>query len=157
MRRIVCSDECFHFSEVGSGKTKVILPLLCQLFLSNNAEAHKYFARSGHIKNILIVLVPEHLVADARTQVFRYCLNLNFREDYRVYDDIFALLHQDVQLGESSRLGHNKFSKGLPQKNRSLSLVSTPSKRHLLMIQFATKCNHSDRIFWLWQMRLMTF
>ena len=35
-----------------------------------------------------------------QTQVFRYCLNLNFREEYRVYDDIFALLHDDVQLGK---------------------------------------------------------
>ena len=46
-----------------------------------------------------MILVPEHLVPDAKAQVFRYCLNLNFREEYRVYDDIFALLHDDVQLG----------------------------------------------------------
>ena len=36
-------------------------------------------------------MVPEHLVPDAREQVFRYCLNLNFREEYRVYDDILPL------------------------------------------------------------------
>lgn len=35
-------------------------------------------------------------------QVFRYCLNLNFREEYRIYDDIFALLHDDVQLRTTS-------------------------------------------------------
>jgi hypothetical protein len=35
-------------------------------------------------------------------QVFRYCLNINFRADYRVYDDIFALLHDSVQLGGSA-------------------------------------------------------
>ena len=99
LRRIICAEECFHFSEVGSGKTKVILPLLCQTFLSNNAEAHANLARGGSPKNVLIILVPEHLVPDARTQVYRYCLNLNFREKYRVYDDIFALLHNSVQLG----------------------------------------------------------
>jgi hypothetical protein len=97
-RIIVNTEECFHFSEVGTGKTKVILPLLCQMFLSNNAEAHKHFARGGKQKNVLVILVPEHLVSDARTQVFRYCLNLNFREEYRVYEDIFALLHQNVQI-----------------------------------------------------------
>ena len=31
-------------------------------------------------------------------QVYRFCLNLNFKEEYRIYDDIFALLHEDVQL-----------------------------------------------------------
>ena len=41
LERIIAAEECFHFSEVGSGKTKVILPLLCQAFLSNNAEAHR--------------------------------------------------------------------------------------------------------------------
>ena len=41
-------------------------------------------------------------MADARAQVFRYCLNLNFRQEYRVYDDIFALLHDDVQLRPTS-------------------------------------------------------
>jgi hypothetical protein len=99
LKRIICAEECFHFSEVGSGKTKVILPLLCQIFLSNNADAHKYLARGGKLKDVLVILVPEHLVSDARTQVYRYCLNLNFREEYRVYDDIFALLHKDVNFG----------------------------------------------------------
>ena len=99
LQRIIRSEECFHFSEVGSGKTKVILPLLCQMFLSNNSEAHMHLARGGQAKNVLVVLVPEHLVVDARTQVLRYCLNLNFREEYRVYDDIFALLHDTVRLG----------------------------------------------------------
>ena len=47
---------------------------------------------------MLIVLVPEHLVADARTQVYRYCLNLNFRTEYRIYDDIMCLLHDGVQV-----------------------------------------------------------
>jgi len=122
LSRIICAEECFHFSEVGSGKTKVILPLLCQIFLSNNAEAHKHLSRGGEIKDVLVVLVPEHLVQDARTQVslpllyllikfhwfrvahllffqvYRYCLNLNFREEYRVYDDIFALMHRNVRL-----------------------------------------------------------
>eukprot|EP00978_Attheya_sp_CCMP212_P000106 scaffold206_cov54-Attheya_sp.AAC.3 len=99
LSRIICAEECFHFSEVGSGKTKVILPLLCQAFISNNIEVHKHLARGGKRKNVLIILVPEHLVTDARTQVLRYCLNLNYREEYRVYDDIFALLHKNVTLG----------------------------------------------------------
>ena len=99
LEKIIRAEECFHFSEVGSGKTKVILPLLCQVFLSNNAEAHVHLARGGKPKDILVILVPEHLVRDARSQVFRYCLNLNFREEYRIYDDIFALLHSEVQPG----------------------------------------------------------
>ena len=45
MQRIITAEEVFHFSEVGSGKTKVILPLLCQAFLSNNAETHHHLAR----------------------------------------------------------------------------------------------------------------
>lgn len=105
-----------HFSEVGSGKTKVIMPLLCQIFLSNNIEAHKYLARSGNAKDTLVILVPEHLVADARAQVFRYCLNLNFREDYRVYDDVFALLHEEVKLGSMKQIfvtSFNQFKKSL--------------------------------------------
>ena len=109
LQKIIKSEECFHFSEVGSGKTKVILPLLCQTFLSNNAEAHKYFARGGESKLFLIVMVPEHLIVDAKAQILRYCLSLNFREDYRVYDDIFALLHDQVQLQprpRSARVGY---------------------------------------------------
>jgi hypothetical protein len=80
LKRIITSEECFHFSEVGSGKTKVILPLFCQTFLSNNIEAHRHFARGGEKKDTLVVLVPEHLVSDARAQIYRYCLNLNFRQ-----------------------------------------------------------------------------
>ena len=116
LQRIVCAEECFHFSEVGSGKTKVILPLLCQMFLSNNAQAHRHFARGGKSKNVLVVLVPEHLVADARTQVYRYCLNLNFREEYRVYDDIFALLHESVSLGArpGSKYSYDRSSRAVP-------------------------------------------
>jgi len=108
LQRIICAEECFHFSEVGSGKTKVILPLLCQLFLSNNVAAHTHLARGGQAKDVLVILVPEHLVPDARAQVFRYCLNLNFRTEYRLYDDIFALLNENVQLGRGK--------KGMPMK-----------------------------------------
>jgi len=100
LQKIVKAEECFHFSEVGSGKTKVILPLLCQLFLSNNVEAHAAFARGGKKKHVLVILVPEHLVNDARTQVFRYCLNINFREEYRIYDDIFALLNPKINISQ---------------------------------------------------------
>lgn len=115
LQRIICAEECFHFSEVGSGKTKVILPLLCQMFLSNNVEAHSRLARGGKSKSTLVVLVPEHLVTDARTQVYRYCLNLNFREEYRVYDDIFALLHENVQMGSSNSLNPMKPMKPMKQ------------------------------------------
>ena len=88
LERIICGEECFHFSEVGSGKTKgkrsalylphffsrisfssnvvpldtVIMPLLCQIFLSSNREAHKYLARGGKQKHTLVILVPEHLL-----------------------------------------------------------------------------------------------
>ena len=104
LARILSAEECFHFSEVGSGKTKVILPLLCMAFLSNNAAVHDLMARGGEAKHVLVVLVPEHLVPDAKAQVFRYCLNLNFRDEYRVYDDVFALLHDDVDLRPSRAL-----------------------------------------------------
>jgi hypothetical protein len=116
LQKIIKSEECFHFSEVGSGKTKVILPLLCQTFLSNNTEAHSHFARGGKDKHVLVVLVPEHLVSDAKAQVFRYCLSLNFREDYRVYDDIFALLHDNVQLRAQPRAQRTGTSKSVPMK-----------------------------------------
>ena len=81
----------------------MILPLLYQLFLSNNRAAHEQLARGGQQKTTLVILVPEHLVSDAKAQVFRYCLNLNFREEYKVYDDIFALMHDEVQLAKLPR------------------------------------------------------
>ena len=115
LKRIIRSEECFHFSEVGSGKTKVILPLLCQIFLSDNLEAHRYLARGGENKDTMVILVPEHLVPDAKAQVFRYCLNLNYKEEYRVYDDIFALLHDDVKLG-AERRGFNASRANTQQK-----------------------------------------
>ena len=82
----------------------MILPLLYQLFLSNNRAAHEQFARGGQQKTTLVLLVPEHLVRDAKAQVFRYCLNLNFREVYKGYDDIFALMHAGVQLAKVPRI-----------------------------------------------------
>ena len=85
------------------GKTKVILPLFCMAFLSSNKAVRDALARGGREKRCLVVLVPEHLVPDARAQVYRYCLSLNFRQDYRIYDDIFALLHDDVRLDEGLR------------------------------------------------------
>lgn len=147
LEHIICGDECFHFSEVGSGKTKgrlyvldmfastaepylisvsttstrtVIMPLLCQIFLSNNKDAHNHLARGGKPKDTLIILVPEHLLPDARTQVFRHCLNLNFRQDYRVYDDILTLLQKEMVLGDPKRpmkqifvTSFNQFKKAL--------------------------------------------
>ena len=134
-----------------SGKTKVILPLLCQTFLSNNSgesryfivsalnptifcshvilsykDAHEYFARGGECKDTLIILVPEHLVNDARTQVFRHCLNVNYRQEYRVYDDIFALLHKNVKLGDGVDRRSTKkqiFVTSFNQVRRILSLT----------------------------------
>eukprot|EP00937_MAST-01D_sp_MAST-1D-sp2_P002830 g2830.t1 len=127
LQRIICAEECFHFSEVGSGKTKVILPLLCQMFLSNNAAAHEQLKRGGELKHVLVILVPEHLVEDARSQVFRYCLNLNFREEYRVYDDIFALLHNEVQLGGapiSGRYSYDRSSKRAVPPRKQIFVTS---------------------------------
>jgi DEAD/DEAH box helicase len=99
---ITGGEECFFFSEVGSGKTKVILPLLCQIFLSNNIEAHNYFKKGKRSeKSCLVIIVPEHLVGDACAQVFRYCLNLNFKQEYKIYDDIFAFMHENVSLDRS--------------------------------------------------------
>lgn len=142
LKRLICAEECFHFSEVGSGKTKVILPLLCQTFLSNNAEAHKHLARGGRLKDTLIVLVPEHLVTDARTQVYRYCLNLNFREEYRVYDDIFALKHPNVQFRSTSReyaikkqiyvTSFNQFKKALTDDDICQKVF--PHREHILVV-----------------------
>lgn len=113
LKKIICGEECFHFSEVGSGKTKVILPLLCQAFLSNNKDVHKNLCRGGEMKDVLVVLVPEHLVNDARNQVFRYCLNLNYKEEYRVYDDIFALMNDSTQLGSENRNSRNPIRKNI--------------------------------------------
>lgn len=117
LKHIISADEPFHFSEVGSGKTKVILPLLCQIFLSNNIEAHQHLARGGKKKDVLVILVPEHLVNDARTQVYRYCLNLNFRDDYRIFDDIMALMHEKISLGGKKKhifvTSFNHFKKAL--------------------------------------------
>jgi len=135
-----------HFSEVGSGKTKVIMPLLCQIFLSNNVEAHKFLARSGKPKDVLVILVPEHLVPDARTQVFRYCLNLNFREEYRVFDDIFALMHQNVKLGSKKQIfvtSFNQFKKSLTYD--SICAKVYPHRERILVIadevdDFLGKC-----------------
>lgn len=146
-----------HFSEVGSGKTKVIMPLLCQIFLSNNVEAHKFLARSGKSKDVLVILVPEHLVSDARTQVFRYCLNLNFREDYRVFDDIFALMHHSVKLGSMKQIfvtSFNQFKKSLTYD--SICSKVYPHREHILVIadevdDFLGKCNSFASSFFLSQ------
>ena len=89
------------------GKTKVILPLFCMAFLSSNKAVRDALSRGGREKRCLVVLVPEHLVPDARAQVYRYCLSLNFRQDYRIYDDIFALLHDDVQLKGGGKRAFN--------------------------------------------------
>lgn len=100
LEKIIRSDEPCHFSEVGTGKTKVIMPLLCQAFLSDNTEVHMHLSRGGKQKHVLVILVPEHLVSDARAQVYRYCLNcLDYKEEFRVHDDIFALMSRHVHLG----------------------------------------------------------
>lgn len=138
LKRIICAEECFHFSEVGSGKSKVIVPLLCQAFLSDNVDVHKNFARRGKLKKILIILVPEHLVSDALTQVFRYCLNLNFREEYRIYDDIFALLSKRVTLGGTAPMkqifvtSFNQFKKALTYD--SICAKVRPFREQILVV-----------------------
>jgi len=142
LERIICGEESFHFSEVGTGKTKVIMPLLCQTFLSSNIEAHRYLARGGKQKDTLVILVPEHLVPDARHQVFKHCLNLNFRQEYRVYDDIFALLHPQVHLGANNGeskpkkqifvISFNQFKKALTYDK--ICQKVRPHREHILVI-----------------------
>ena len=49
--------------------------------------------------------------------MFRYCLNLNYRAEYRVYDDIMALLHDEVQLRgapPSAKRAHSGQPAGAP-------------------------------------------
>ncbi|KAL7554568.1 hypothetical protein ACHAWF_019036 [Thalassiosira exigua] len=167
LEKIICGDECFHFSEVGSGKTKgqpvftvltqgsicvmsltvtsvrtgvVIMPLLCQIFLSSNAEAHKHLARGGKQKDTLIILVPEHLLPDARTQVFRHCLNLNFRQEYRVFDDILTLLHKKVVFSDNHTrpmkqifvTSFNQFKKALTYDKICKKI--RPHREHILVV-----------------------
>ena len=90
-------------------------------FLSSNKAVREALSRGGREKRCLVVLVPEHLVPDARAQVYRYCLSLNFRQDYRIYDDIFALLHDDVRLDEGLRR--------TSAYSRSLSTGQPPKKQ----------------------------
>ena len=140
LEHIIRGDECFHFSEVGSGKTKVIMPLLCQIFLSNNKDAHKHLARGGKQKDTLVILVPEHLLPDARTQVLRHCLNLNFRQEYRIHDDILTLLNKSVLLGDEQRkpmkqifvTSFNQFKKALTYDKICKKIM--PHREHILIV-----------------------
>jgi len=140
LEHIIRGDECFHFSEVGSGKTKVIMPLLCQIFLSNNKDAHKHLARGGKQKDTLVILVPEHLLPDARTQVLRHCLNLNFRQEYRIHDDILTLLNKSVLLGAEQRkpmkqifvTSFNQFKKALTYDKICKKIM--PHREHMLIV-----------------------
>lgn len=121
------------------------MPLLCQIFLSNNKDAHKHLARGGKQKDTLVILVPEHLLPDARTQVFRHCLNLNFRQEYRIYDDILSLLHKDVNFGTSLNPQHrsrtmkqifvtsfNQFKKALTYDKICKKI--RPHREHILVV-----------------------
>lgn len=150
LHKIISSEECFHFSEVGSGKTKVILPLLCQIFLSDNVEAHARFARGGEAKHVLVILVPEHLVHDAQAQVYRYCLNLNFRSEYRIYDDIFALLHDSVEIcdaSSSSKRFRGSSSGGRPQMKQIFITSFNQFKKALTYDEICQKIQpHRERI-----------
>lgn len=118
------------------------MPLLCQIFLSNNKEAHDNLARGGEKKDTLIILVPEHLVPDARSQVFRHCLNLNWRQDYRVFDDILSLLHDHVELGSTKKqpkgrkqifvTSFNQFKKALTFDKICKKI--RPHREHILVV-----------------------
>ena len=118
----------------------MIMPLLCQIFLSNNKDAHKHLARGGKEKDTLIILVPEHLLPDARTQVFRHCLNLNFRQDYRIFDDILSLLHKDVSFipitGRKQKqifvTSFNQFKKALTYGKICKKI--RPHREHILVV-----------------------
>lgn len=139
LEHIITGEECFHFSEVGSGKTKVIMPLLCQIFLSNNKDAHNHLARGGKHKHTLVILVPEHLLPDARTQVFRHCLNLNFRQDYHVYDDILSLLHDSVRFSSDKKTKKQIFVTSFNQFKKALTYEKIckkirPHREHVLIV-----------------------
>ena len=114
------------------------MPLLCQIFLSNNKEAHKHLARGGKLKDTLVILVPEHLLPDARTQVFRHCLNLNFRQEYRIHDDILNLLNKNVKLdAENPRkqifvTSFNQFKKALTYDK--ICKKVRPHREHILVV-----------------------
>jgi hypothetical protein len=118
------------------------MPLLCQIFLSNNKAAHKHLARGGKQKDTVIILVPEHLLPDARTQVFRHCLNLNFRQEYRIYDDILSLLHKDVCFGVNQSRSQpmkqifvtsfNQFKKALTYEKICKKI--RPHREHILVV-----------------------
>ncbi len=118
------------------------MPLLCQIFLSNNKAAHKHLARGGKQKDTLVILVPEHLLPDARTQVFRHCLNLNFRQEYRIYDDILSLLHKDVCFGVNQCRSQpmkqifvtsfNQFKKALTYEKICKKI--RPHREHILVV-----------------------
>ena len=121
------------------------MPLLCQIFLSNNKEAHEHLARGGKQKDTLVILVPEHLLPDARTQVFRHTLNLNFKKHYRVFDDILALLSDRVQLGAEKQKqlrlppGKNIFVTSFNQFKKALTYDKIckkirPHREHILVV-----------------------
>lgn len=134
--------ECTLTCRCSSSVWSVIMPLLCQIFLSNNKDSHKHLARGGKQKDTLVILVPEHLLPDARTQVFRHCLNLNFRQEYRIYDDILSLLHKDVYFGvNQSRTrpmkqifvtSFNQFKKALTYDKICKKI--RPHREHILIV-----------------------
>ena len=62
--------------------------------------------------------------------MYRYCLNLNFTSDYRVYDNIFALLHDEVRLysgssGPSDRRPFGGLSKAQTRPPQKAIFVTT--------------------------------
>lgn len=72
----------------------VITAALCVLLFSSSHQHHTHASERTYVlAHAGPPPIPStHARLPACLQVYRYCLNLNFRSEYRVYDDIFALL-----------------------------------------------------------------
>jgi hypothetical protein len=68
--------------------------------------------------------------------VFRYCLSLNHGENYRIFDDMMALMHRDVQIRESSKMifvtSFNLLKKALT--NDSICTKLRPFRERVLLL-----------------------
>ena len=66
--------------------------------------------------------------------MFRYCLNLNFRAEYRIYDDIMSLLHDEVKLRgapPSAKRAHSGQPAGPRPPMKSIFITSPISPPYL--------------------------
>ena len=103
----------------------MILPLLCQTFLSKTVQPTSSSLAAGSRRRRWCSW--SRASRGAKAQVFRYCLNLNFREVYKGYDDIFALMHDEVQLAKvpPHREPHKRHTQWLPPNPMKQIFVTT--------------------------------